>query len=141
MRNDLWRYVPDPDCPGVACGKSTTVDETGFNLPFTNYNTAINIEKDNFHDEALGVLTDELKIYPNPNSGKFMIAFSAGMDDQYGITIYNSLEQVVFFSEENVHAAQVIKEIDLGDIAPGLYFTEIKSGKIFLRQKLLIVGD
>ncbi|HYV94302.1 MAG TPA: kelch repeat-containing protein [Chitinophagales bacterium] len=94
-----------------------------------------------------------ISIYPNPSSGSFMVEWLnspdlIGMVDEVSISVVNTLGQKIFPAEESrsigtttdfsegVHSDKV--EIDLSNVARGVYFIEIKTKNEFIRKKLLI---
>ncbi|HYV90590.1 MAG TPA: LamG-like jellyroll fold domain-containing protein [Chitinophagales bacterium] len=102
-----------------------------------------------------------VNVFPNPSSGSFMVEWSNGPDlvgmvGEVSIDVVNTLGQKVFSSSESRSIgtlAHFKKEIDLGDVARGVYFIEIKTmneyacpacpdyfGDFFgVRKKILIV--
>jgi PKD repeat protein len=86
-----------------------------------------------------------VNIFPNPSSGSFTIEFSASEDGWLEIKVVNTIGQIIFSAtdkisspsfSEGVHSDK--KEIDLGNIAVGIYFIEIKGEHEFFRKKILI---
>jgi len=89
-----------------------------------------------------------VNVYPNPSSGSFIVEWLNDlMVGEISINVVNTLGQEVFSSEESrsigtshfsegVHSDK--KEIDLGDVARGVYFIEIKTKNEFVRKKILI---
>jgi hypothetical protein len=82
-------------------------------------------------------LNDQLNIYPNPNSGSFLVELpvSAAV---YQIEIVNALSQVIFNEKINASSAPVKKVITLNDAAKGIYTIRIQSGERELIRKMII---
>jgi len=82
-------------------------------------------------------------IYPNPSIGCFTVEFLNGPDligmaDEISIAVVNTLGKRVFFSSEKVPSTDFKKQIDLSDVARGIYFVWIKAADEFVRKKILI---
>lgn len=63
----------------------------------------------------------ELKLYPNPNNGKFFIENKTEIYSDLGIKIYNSLGEIVFLSSFNT----IKKELDISEFSNGIYFVTV----------------
>jgi hypothetical protein len=67
-----------------------------------------------------------VKVYPNPNSGRFSLEVNTILDTDATIQITNSLGAVV----KNLNAADLVNgkmEIDLGTVSSGVYFVQVVS--------------
>ncbi|HPQ34406.1 MAG TPA: BACON domain-containing carbohydrate-binding protein [Tenuifilaceae bacterium] len=78
-------------------------------------------------------------IYPNPNNGKFILELNNfNGNDDISVTIVNSLGVVnKKFTISNI-STNYTQEIDLGNLAKGLYFITLKTNKILVTKSLLI---
>jgi hypothetical protein len=75
-----------------------------------------------------------MKIYPNPNNGRFTIRFD-NLESNVTIYIYNTIGSVFYqskISNSEIHA------IDLGAIRKGLYFVRIGYGREQFTQKIIV---
>ena len=72
-------------------------------------------------------LTDSLKIFPNPASGKIQIT---GVAFQ-GVKIINQLGQIILCQRDPV------AEIDISGLSPGIYFIQVNTEHGLLTKKLM----
>ncbi|HYV91850.1 MAG TPA: PKD domain-containing protein [Chitinophagales bacterium] len=80
-----------------------------------------------------------VNIFPNPSSGSFIVEWLYGqMVGNVLIDVVNTLGQNVFSSTEIISSPNLKKEIELSDVARGVYFIEIKTEDEFVRKKILI---
>jgi hypothetical protein len=95
------------------------------------------------------VTDDEaVSIYPNPSSGVFMVEWINGlMVGEVSIDVVNTLGQKVFSSSEKIPSRDFKKQIDLSNVARGIYFVEIKTENegacpdfLGVRKKILIAN-
>ncbi len=82
-------------------------------------------------------------ISPNPSSGSFTVElFDDFTAAEVSVDVMNALGQKVFSSLEKISSAHWKKEIDLGVVARGVYFIEIKTESdtdlIGMRKKIMI---
>ena len=88
-------------------------------------------------------------ISPNPSNGNFTVEGLNDLEsDKLSMEVWNTLGQKVFSSAESEsfgtgsagvsigHSRR--RQIDLSNVAPGVYFIEIKTQKIFLKKKIII---
>ncbi|HYV90596.1 MAG TPA: kelch repeat-containing protein [Chitinophagales bacterium] len=142
-----WQFN-SADIPG-ATNQSYTILQTGYyTVIISDANGCVNsttvyvLISD--IEEAMG--DGSILIYPNPSSGSFIVEWRHGlMAGEVSIDIVNTLGQKVFSSEEKITTTDFSegvhsdkKEIDLSDVARGVYFIEIKTESEFLRKKILI---
>ena len=81
------------------------------------------------------IKSELVKLYPNPNNGKFTIESSV-VSEKWSIEIYNTLGQQVYKSPLNSAA----NELDLSPNAKGLYFYRVltETGMLISEGKLII---
>ena len=78
------------------------------------------------------------KIFPNPNDGHFFLSGSFGIAEEKTLSVYNSMGQVIL-EKSLTSEPEIYVEIQLGEIAPGIYFimvegeTENKVWKMLVR--------
>lgn len=75
---------------------------------------------------------DDVKIYPNPNNGRFVIDSEDIQMDSY--RIFNSIGQLIMTKTEFTNST----EIDLGNKKDGIYFIELQSKQSSIIKKFII---
>jgi len=86
-----------------------------------------------------GVLNSEdLKLYPNPNSGTFRFIYNSDIKENLRIRVLNSNGLEVFKNNYRNIPLSPEQEIRLGKINPGFYIFELTTGKQVLRKTFLI---
>ncbi|HYV94306.1 MAG TPA: kelch repeat-containing protein [Chitinophagales bacterium] len=83
-----------------------------------------------------------VNIFPNPSSGNFIVEWlNVQIVGEASIDVVNTLGQKVFSSQQSPALWTSVdrkKEIDLRNLASGVYFIEIKSQNFFLKKKIII---
>jgi len=67
-------------------------------------------------------ISDNIQVYPNPNSGDFTISLNKSGD--YNLAIYNSLGQIVWSQNESLSEQ---KEFSVSGLVPGAYILKLVS--------------
>ena len=81
---------------------------------------------------------DELVIYPNPNNGNFTIKAGIEINESVDLRIYSTLNKIVF-EEKNVSVNQDFsKNINLSNLAKGIYYVHITGNKTDIVKKIII---
>lgn len=99
------------------------------------------IEENEFHDfpglDARELDLEELSYYPNPNAGKFTLAFKANKKPtEIKITSLDGKE--VYTEKLQSFEGSYQKEIDLSGQQPGIYLLQVLQGKRALNKKIVI---
>jgi hypothetical protein len=68
-----------------------------------------------------------LTLYPNPNNGKFVLKGNVADNVEYKIEIINALGQVVYKDNATANSGQLNKEIQLSNVANGIYLLRLHS--------------
>ncbi|TND04263.1 MAG: glycosyl hydrolase [Bacteroidetes bacterium] len=68
-------------------------------------------------------------VYPNPNNGSFDLAFTTTLRDDYTITVYNTLGQVVYEEKANNFVGNYSRKINLASNGNGIYMLKVSNGK------------
>jgi hypothetical protein len=95
-----------------------------------------------FHDYNVGISTidanDNLKIYPNPNQGKFILELNMDNIKTINLEVVNAQGQVV--ANFNNMKTNVSQSIDLTELATGIYYIKVYTGKEFIIKKVNILN-
>ncbi len=78
-----------------------------------------------------------LNIFPNPNTGDFMVEYSGITNENINLEIFDIEGQVLY---ETILSKQNIKrtEIHLKNVLPGIYFLKISNKTIFKIEKIVV---
>lgn len=73
-------------------------------------------------------MADQLQLFPNPNTGEFVIKGELPMTGVYHVEVINSIGQIVFNKELTASNKQISTKITLPDVSPGVYLLRLRSG-------------
>jgi len=128
----LWSPSGGSDSVAInLTGGTYTITVTDFNS--CTYQDSVTIGNITGIDQ-LSMSNDQLKIYPNPSTGKFVIEINVGQRENIQIKIVNILGQEVFAEEQTQISGTYHKQIDLKGYAAGVYQLQlITSRKVVIR--------
>ncbi|PQJ11331.1 hypothetical protein CJD36_005885 [Flavipsychrobacter stenotrophus] len=66
-------------------------------------------------------------LYPNPGKGDFTLSFSAKAAEQLTVSVFDITGKMVNFQNWNVNTGANSKELNLTQLAKGIYFTKVNS--------------
>ena len=87
-------------------------------------------------DQKLAI--DKIKFYPNPNNGKFNLAFSLPKKGNTDITIFNIEGKTIYSEKLTNFSGNYDKEIDISQNPKGNYFIKIAQGSASQVKKIVI---
>ncbi len=70
-----------------------------------------------------------LNVFPNPSNGAFNVSFSALLNDNYTVSISNTLGQVVYNETLNSFSGDYAKQMDVAKYGKGVYLLTISGSK------------
>ncbi len=82
----------------------------------------------------------DIKLFPNPNNGLFMLAIGGVADNQEAtLQVSNLLGEVVYTSSAHSSNGTIRKEIDLTNVSAGTYFVRVVTATKVYVSKVLVV--
>ncbi len=111
-------------------GKKIT---SGMNPQLNQYGCTFMSDPFEYEFVTIGeIILEDLVVFPNPSTGNFIISGDLGeYNGQLKITIHSALCQQVFIKNINVNAS-LYENIDLTQLAEGLYILELNAeGKVY----------
>ena len=82
---------------------------------------------------------NSIKIYPNPNNGKFLIECIGIKNTEVNLAIYNLIGQNVYSEKINkLFNEKINKELNLNDLPKGVYYLKLEFGNEFISEKFII---
>lgn len=67
----------------------------------------------------------DINIYPNPSSGLFNVSINNNATGEINLYIVNLQGQVIYRSRLNKEASTVVKEVDISEQSPSVYFLNV----------------
>lgn len=80
----------------------------------------------------------ELKIYPNPNTGEFVISFYTEEHENLNIKIIDPTGRMVFYNKYNNYLGHFNKKIQLQSLVKGSYFVNITSNTKNVTKSIIV---
>jgi hypothetical protein len=77
---------------------------------------------------------NQLKFYPNPSAGEFIIDTKSMLTGNYQLSVYNNLGQLIQSNTFNT----LNNKINLGDAPSGLYQVVLRNGSIVFRGSVTV---
>jgi hypothetical protein len=82
---------------------------------------------------------DNIKIYPNPNNGIFIIECRGIKNTEVDLIIYNLIGQNVYNEKINkLFNEKINKQLNLKDLPKGVYYLKLEFGGEFITEKFII---
>lgn len=89
------------------------------------------------HDTNYQTNAPEIKIYPNPNDGNFLIAFDQLINTVYSLQIVNQLGQIVY-SQNNITATENYIYIQTDNLPQGIYFVGLQVADKLMGESFVV---
>ncbi len=80
-------------------------------------------------------------IFPNPSQGDFSVSFKANLDETYKLKVFNESGQLVYEDAIDNQNGQIIKAVQLGKVASGIYNITLSNGQIESSKKIVVKKD
>ncbi len=99
------------------------------------YSVDLTIEAETIDTNLDELSNEQVKIYPNPNRGEFMLEVGQ-FDEEFGVFVYNAIGQNVSF--EKVVNQQGKMNVKLLDFETGVYFVSIEGTQSRILHKIVV---
>jgi hypothetical protein len=80
----------------------------------------------------------QFTIFPNPNNGSFNIEINNAKEKNYQLEIFNSLGEIIYSENSFTKNNSIVKQIQLENVAKGIYFIQIKGLEKSSIKKIII---
>jgi len=87
-----------------------------------------------FNDNSL---ENAFSVFPNPSNGNFAISFNRSFTEPVSISVYNTLGDIVYKSENAEIEKQFTQTIDL-NVDAGIYYLRIEGENFVINKKIII---
>jgi hypothetical protein len=128
-------------CEGAYLSATITSDSSFCDIAGALISPVIATDNTNKSKEESGIQKDQsnqlqlqsLRVFPNPNNGRFVVELS-GFSEKTGLIIYNSLGSMLY----NDVAIEEKSLIEIGELKQGLYFIKAFDGDHTLTKKMIV---
>ena len=88
--------------------------------------------------EVTAANISEVNVYPNPNTGKFNVAFSVENNADVKVSVQNMVGQVVY--ERNIagFSGNYIQEMDMSSFGKGVYIVNVESNATRINKRVVV---
>jgi hypothetical protein len=80
-------------------------------------------------------------IFPNPSQGDFSVSFKADLGELFKLKVFNEAGQLVFEDAIENQNGQIVKQVQLGKVASGIYNVTLTNGQIESAKKIIVKRD
>jgi hypothetical protein len=80
-------------------------------------------------------------IFPNPSQGDFSVSFKANLGEVYKLKVFNEGGQLVYEDAIDNQNGQIVKAVQLGKVASGIYNVTLSNGQIESSKKIIVKKD
>lgn len=123
--------------PSASPGSTTTYTLTASDASencFVNVDVTVTVLPVGVEDN---LFEGQVKAYPNPSTGKFLLEFAMDEISNLDIEIFNSLGQRLYTEQLESFSGQYRNGIDLEHVPAGVYFLRISNGDRSYNQRLV----
>lgn len=135
-----WQYDA-VDIPGATNQSILITQEGYYTVVISDSNGCKNSTTLFVTTTGIEDITDHVQVlvYPNPSNGIIAIELmNIQMAESISLRLINTLGQLIISSEEKISSKKLKKEIDLTQVANGIYHLEIRTMTSVVRKKLII---
>jgi peptidoglycan-associated lipoprotein len=118
-------------------GKELVIDSIANEDNLNAFVEVFNKEVCNSYSESLEV--SNLKVFPNPNNGKFTLQFNSNIEEELTIKIYSNLGRIVTDEKYKSSIGLSTKKVDITNHKRGVYYLHISQGCNSLYLEKLII--
>ncbi|WP_299818701.1 S8 family serine peptidase [uncultured Pontibacter sp.] len=79
-----------------------------------------------------------LKVYPNPNTGKFTVSFAVATPDKVKVVLVNSIGKVVFENTQSRASGTHDQQVNLSNLSTGVYILQVHTNGKVLTRKVVV---
>jgi minor extracellular serine protease Vpr len=87
---------------------------------------------------TISAKTLECTLFPNPNNGIFTIDYNGNTSDDLKIEIFDTPGHCVYTESWKTNGAYDFRQLDVKDMAEGIYFTKVSSHKGYTVFKMMV---
>ena len=82
-------------------------------------------------------LVERIEVYPNPNTGRFMISINSNNSEDIVVELVNIQGQHVYRKEIN-NVTNSVENIDISQFAKGIYYLRVNNGTDVAIRKVIV---
>ncbi len=79
-----------------------------------------------------------ISVFPNPSNGFFTLNLNGYESNEFNLSVYNSIGEVVYQSDISVTSNSLTYELNLDNLAPGMYHMTLVNGENHLSYPVMI---
>ena len=83
-------------------------------------------------------MDNSIKVYPNPNTGQFILEMNIPETQDIKLSIINMLGQQVYSEKLNKIQGSYQKQIDISTYSKGIYNLQLLGDKMLVNKKIII---
>jgi hypothetical protein len=104
----------------------------------SDYSEGYQVTVDN--TTAIHELVDgmDMRIYPNPSNGTFVLDLNSEESQRLDIKVFNTIGDIVFSESGIQFNGKYNKTLDLSNLSEGMYFLQINTQNRLLTKKLIV---